>query len=465
MLVVQVAGYLMLLEFGMTGATARILIDHKDAKEAGRYGETILTGGLVFSIQGGIIILLGLLLSEPVIRLFSIPSALEPVAIHLLKWQTIAAAIATGFRIFGSILYANQRIDLVMMVSAGSQIVLLLLVWVILAQEGGLWSLPWAMILSTTLSSLLLVTACRILHLFPDRRAWGRPTFRRFQEIFSLGKDIFLVNVGSQFLEASQLMIVSRTMGLTAAAIWAVCTKIFTLIFQLVTRIEGTAIVFFSEMMVRGERERLVLRFRQVYQLTAGLAAVSVIAAVGINRDFVHAWAGENLAWHGINNALLAGLVYINCVLRCHTDLILVSKRIQAYRYLNFIEGILFIVLAVWASELVGFPGVLLAALACALLLRGSYAVWRSSRYFNLPMRFFAATWLARSIAAALLLIPFVIAAPYMTSFLHNPWLQLGASIAWCGLPGIVILAFLALPRDLRLELAGTLSRYLNLGK
>lgn len=462
MLVVQVAGYLSLLEFGMTAAAARILIDHKDDKSDGSYGATILTSTLFFLFLSVLIVAAGLLLAAPVIKLFAVPAELEAVAVHLLKWQAGATAITVAFRVFGSILYANQRIDLLMSVGASYQVISLLIVWWILSQGGGLWELPWAAVGTAILSSVTLALACLAARLIPQPGQWKYPTIKRFAGIARLGKDIFLVNVGTQLLEASQLMIVSRTMGVGAAAIWAVCTKIFTLVYQLLTKIEGTAIVYFSEMMVRGERPKLVARFKDVYQVTAGIAVVSVIIAMSINTYFVSVWAGHQLVWEQTNNILLAALVYINCVLRCHTDVILISKEIHGYRYINFLEGAAFIALAVWTAGTGGFPAILVSALFCAVLLRGTYSLWRSSRYFGLPARLFVFSWLSNSFLAGIVLTPLALIGWLLASGIGNPWTALATITIWSSLSGSMVIVTIAFPKELREECRSMLRNFIR---
>src|SRR5438045_1509867 len=61
-LVTQVGGYLLLIDFGISGASTRILIDHKDKKVEGGYGSVIKTGALVLLVQGACIALGGVLL-------------------------------------------------------------------------------------------------------------------------------------------------------------------------------------------------------------------------------------------------------------------------------------------------------------------------------------------------------------------------------------------------------------------
>src|SRR5436190_7630975 len=55
----QVAGYLILIDFGITGAVARILIDHKDDPAGAEYDSVIKTSLLVFVAQGLLIALAG----------------------------------------------------------------------------------------------------------------------------------------------------------------------------------------------------------------------------------------------------------------------------------------------------------------------------------------------------------------------------------------------------------------------
>src|ERR1700722_15591615 len=54
-----VTGYLLLIDFGMTGSAARILIDHKDNPTGGAYGSVIKISIVVSLFQGMIIAIAG----------------------------------------------------------------------------------------------------------------------------------------------------------------------------------------------------------------------------------------------------------------------------------------------------------------------------------------------------------------------------------------------------------------------
>ncbi len=453
-LLLQVAGYFTLIEIGMSAATARVLVDHKDDPNGGNYGSVILTGFCVFAVQGLIILVTGFSAAPWIIELVGVPEKLAETATILLRWLAGASAFAMTFKIYGSVLYANKRLDLIHVIIGGNVLLGLALLAVLLASGGGLLSLIWLFCAQAVVSVVLPIIGCHQSSLLPKSGSWGKPSMARFWELFGFGRDIFFINVGNQVLEASQLIIITRTMGLTAAAVWSVSTKLFGLVYQLVTKIQGTALVFFAEMMVRGERERLQIRFRQVYQLTAGVGVVSLAVAVAINQSFVSAWAKPTLAWSLWSSVLLGAFVLLNALTRCNGDLIIHTKRIAALRYVYFAEASAFVLVASWLSLTFGFNGVLGASLICLVVFRGTYTTWRLGRYFELPARVFWWTWLKRPLVTAFILAPFVFSAGWIASNAPTAWGQLFIAGSVVGIPAFITFFLVALPSDVKAELA-----------
>jgi O-antigen/teichoic acid export membrane protein len=452
-LMIQLGGYFTLIEIGMSAATSRILVDHKDNPNDGRYGAIIMTGFWVFSIQAAIVLFVGVLTAPWIIRVVGVPQHLTDVAVLLLRCLAFTTALSLVFRIYGSVLFAHKRLDLIHAFTGVNMLLGLGLLALILASGAGLAGLVWLFVAQATVTIILLVLAVYKLKLLPRKGHWGKPSMERFRELFGYGKDIFLVNVGSQVLEASQLIIVTRTMGLGAAAVWSVSTKLITLVYQLITKIEGTAIFFFAEMMVRGEKEKLAVRFGHIYQLTAGIGVVALAFMVAINKPFVSVWAEPSLAWSIYLSALLALLTILNSLIRCAGDLIVHTKNVAAYRYVYFAEAACFVVLALWCGNRIGFYGVLLASLVCLTVFRATYTTWRVAHYFNLPAETFWWSWLKRPIAAALILIPVVISAGYFGSIADDPLLKLLTTSICVGIPAAAALFWVALPRDITNEI------------
>lgn len=458
MLLVQLAGYLTLVEFGVAGAAARLLIDHKDRRDTSSYASLVLTGSVTFTIQAVVILFVGLLGAPRIVAIVGVPPELSASAIYLLRWLCACSAFTTVFKMFGAILYAHQRLDLLSYFAALNLIVGLGCMVTILVCGGGLVGLAIVFVAQALLTVACQAIACFRLRLLPSKREWGHTSMDQFKEMFTFARDVFLLNASNQLLEASQLIIVTRTMGLEAAAMWSVGTKIFTLIYQLLTKIEGTAIVFFSEMMVRGELERLKSRFRQIYQLSAGLVVTLLAVAVAINAPFVSVWAEPSLAWDMSLSAMMGVIVFLNVVTRCSVDLILHSKKVRGLRYLYLLEALAFVGLAFVLAPRMGFYGVLLSALCCLIFIRFGYTTWRVASYFQIPTWEVGWTWLRRSLLAGLALVPIVATAPWLVATFSSPFFQFGAVALWSGIAALFVFAFLALPTDSSIEIRAIIS-------
>lgn len=461
MLLTQVSGYLGLIELGVFGSATRILIDYKDNKDSDAYSSIVVTSAVILAAQGVIIAVACWFAAPLIVYAFNVPVALQELAIYLLKFMGLTLGLATCMKIFSAILYANQRIDLVVLFQAMSPLLSLAIIWPLLAYGFGLASLPWSFLPPVVLLSTVSWYACQRLGFLPAKIRLTNFRFSKVRELFQLGADFFLINIGTQLLEASQLMIVSRTMGLTAAAIWSVSTKLFNLLFQLIAKIENTAIVFFSEMIVRGEREKLQSSFRQMYQLTGGIAVCGMIGAAAINPYFVQAWAGSGVLWPSINNWLLAILLIFNLLLRCHTDFAMHTKKVGLLRFIFFFESLAFVVLALWAAPRFGFAGILVASISCALLFRASYAIQRTSTYFHVPVQEVGFRWITFLAwpTIAMVFVAFLIAT-FVASLPLSPILQVVISGFIAGLASLTILGTFGLPVTVRKLIAERFSKF-----
>jgi len=453
-LLLQVAAYFTLVEIGMASATSRILIDYKDRPDDGEYGATILTAFCVFAVQALVVLTVGLVAAPWIVAAIGVPTNFSEVATLLLRWLAFTSALTLASRVYGSLLYANKRLDIINALVGSNVLFGLAVLTIILSYGGGLVGLVWLFLSQAGFLIIFSILACHWLGLFPRKGKWGRPSVQSFKEIFVFGKDVFLFNAGNQVLEASQLIIVTRVMGLPAAAIWSVSTKLFMLVYQLVTKLEGTAIVFFSEMMVRGETGKLAERFRQIYQLTAGIAVVMLAVVVALNKPFVSVWTNSSLAWSVQLSALMALVVLGNTLTRCSADLIIHTKSLGAFRFIYFAEATAFVLLAFLLSTRLGFYGILGASLACLILFRATYTTWRMARYFKLPATTFWWSWLKQPILAAFVLFPFAFSAQWLAHSSPNAWAQLIIACLWIGVPATITLFAFALPSDVKEELS-----------
>ncbi|MBM3859934.1 MAG: hypothetical protein FJ395_09825 [Verrucomicrobia bacterium] len=455
-LVLQMAGYLALIDFGMTSAVARKLINYKDQRDGGQYGSLLQTGEIVFVVQGALIMLVGFLFSPALGTLLRIPETLRPEFIALMRWYCVLQGLMFSTRIFDQILFAHQRADIGNYTAALQQPVCLAIVWVSLCAGQRLNSILWA----TLFGWLFLVTAqsssCVRLQLLPRRGAWGRASWQKFNELFSFGRDAFLVAVGQQLLMASQTFIITRYLGLTAAATWSVCTKGYALLNLLVWRILDLSVPALSEMVVRGERERLRKRLQELLTLSGTMACVAAVLFALCNQSFVAVWTKGRIAWPAGNDLFLAGQMVLLALTHGHCSFIPATGRIGFLRYVYFIEGLAFVVIGSLGVKFIGIPALIASSIVCTMGFSGLYGFWHTAHYGKFSFRDILVHWQLPTVKVILVLAPITLMLWWLCRLLSPvPRLLVGG---FSGLiVGCYVLVRFGMPRSLQEEFVNRL--------
>jgi len=416
-LITGISGYIAMIDLGMTGSVARILVDYKDEPARGDYGSVILTGFLVTLVQGALILCASAALVFVVGTVPGVPASLA----RDFRWLLLAqcAFLAFGFlgRTFTNLLWAHQRTD----IGNYTQIVTLLInlgvLWLCFHRGVGLYSLLWGSAASTVVGLFLTGGVCVRLKLFPPPGRWGRPTWARFRELFSFGKDFFLYALGSQMVNASQTILVTVFLGLEPAAVWSVCTRTYNALSPLVWRVLDFSATPLSEMFVRGEQARFFARFRGITVLTAALAAVAGVLFAVCNQPFVRLWTSGKVGWSPLNDALLGGWLMLMAVQRCHCGMTGVRKQFGAVKYIYFLEGLVFIGLAALLTRWGGVTAIIGCSIAATFTLSFLYGLHKTKTDFKLGWIELLG-WLKPAGMILILLILVAIAVRWLAGFL-----------------------------------------------
>lgn len=433
-----ITGYLSLIDLGMSGSVARLLIDHKDDRSKGVYGSLIQTGCLVLISQGLLIGAIGFGIAPILTGLLQIPAHLHAEFVVLLRWQCTLLAFSFATRIFSHLLTAHQRVDVInycQVVSFGGNYLLL---WLFFSRGDGVFGWVWANLLSCMGNVLWLWTTCVRLKLFPPPGAWGRARWQYFCELFGYGKDLFLVAVGNQLITASQTMIITRTLGLQAAAAWSVGTKMFNLLLQLVWKIFDMSAPALSEMYVRKEHALLRTRFQAIVILSASFSGLVAVIYALTNSAFVTVWSHGKITWPTLNDVLLGGWMIVMAVLHCHNCFVLITKQVAFMRYIYFIEGIVFVLAALLVAPIGGLPAIIGCSVICSTVFSGAYGVWRSSKQFDRSFREVGLVWMQPLLKVLGLFLPLAIVVGWATRN-ADPLLTLVVNGLGCGPVGLYL--------------------------
>jgi hypothetical protein len=172
---------------------------------------------------------------------------------------------------------------------------------------------------------------------------------------------------------------------LDAAATFAIGTKAFTLFQQFTSKILESSAPALTEMFVRKEIDTLNIRFSNVIAITSFLATVGASVLVAGNTPLVNIWTSGVIHWTLPCDVLLGGLLIMTCTTRCLTGLFGIIGNLRPVRHIFFIEGCVFVCVAIPIASRFGIAGVLLTSLTTHMLITGILSV-RAVTKANLPM-------------------------------------------------------------------------------
>jgi len=366
-LALQVAGYLALLDLGMTSAISRFLADHKDEVNGGEYGSLLQTGALVFSSQGLLIAICGSALSFVAPDLLHIPSSLTNDFRVVLIIITIISGFTIATRSITAPLWAFQRMDLNYFTMMLVLISNLLMMWLGFHAGWGIYSLAYAGIPGAILTPIAVTFIAQKNGYYPSKGSWGSPRWDLFFKVFGFGKDVLLMSLGSQLVNATQIMILSRLSGLDNAATFSIGTKFFTMGQQFIGKILDSSAPALTEIFIRGDLKKVKERFSDVCFITLFLATIGASGLILGNQLLVSLWTLGAIHWEPIFDLLLAMLLIITSLSRCLVGIFGITGNLASVRYLYFLEGIFFIILAIPATRSFGILGLLGASLVSHL--------------------------------------------------------------------------------------------------
>lgn len=363
-LVVQLGGYLMLVDLGMSTSVARFLADFKDSKdEAEAYGDVLKTGELVFAIQALFVAFLAAACAFLLPAWLKLPPSLVGDFQKLIFLQGVVLAIGLAFRGKSSPLWAHQRIDITHWAATANLLTSLLVMSAGLYFGWGVDSL-WAASAAGALWTWILPwIACHRLHLYPKTLQHSSFQKALFFKMFGFARDVLLIQLGGLLCSGSQIILVTKFLGLEAAAVFSIATKTLTMSQQLVGRILESAAPGLTELFVRGERKRFAARFYQVTAISITFATLIGLTLMGVNRAFVSIWTHGKVQWGFLGDALIGTVLIFTVASRCFQGLFGITGELTRIRYLSLVEGMIFIILT-WALQgRGGLEGVVASAL------------------------------------------------------------------------------------------------------
>jgi O-antigen/teichoic acid export membrane protein len=452
-LTLQVATFIALIDLGMGSSIARILIDHKDDRHNGRYGGAIKSGFLVGFAQGLITLVVGLSLVWFLAGWLRLSTELARPFFWLMTGQVLLTSGVFSTRMFAQVLYAWQRIDITNYSGIIQLVVGFATLWAGFHAGFGVYSLLAGSVAGWVCGTVVSAVACHHLGHWPRKGEWGRASREQFRELFDYGASVFMISIGTQLIISSQTVLVSRQLGMEAAALWTVMTKMFTLVSQVVFRSIGNTLPAFAEMQVRGEWERLWHRYRTLFITMNVFAGMCAVLFAACNGSFVILWTQGKFSWPPLDNVLLAVWLVMSAQQCCHNSLILCLKEIGNLKYIFLLEGFAFIGMALVILPSTGMTGMLACSVFATILFTWLAGVWRIATLSKLGWKPMVWDWQMPLLRVLLVMVPIWLVMAWLLRG-QSDWLRFIVTGGVLALVGIWTSLHFALPENIVSELA-----------
>ncbi|WP_018970646.1 lipopolysaccharide biosynthesis protein [Rubritalea marina] len=380
LLSIQITNYLGLMTMGVNASVWRHLADHKDEVESNAYCDNLITGSVLFCVLGVLVVLCGGAIAYFAPSYLGVPKSLEEDFFKLFSQLSLVSGASILLLSISAPLRAFQRQDIINVGNSVSVLMSLLLLWFGLSRGIGVSAFALAQIPATLGVPVVYFLIGKKMRYYPNKLRWRKPGRGGAMKMLSFSRDSFFVHCGSVLVTSCQLIIISKFVGIQAAATYAVASKLPSMGRDLISAPISAASQGMTELYVRGETKKFIVKYRQLIELTVIGSLMLSVAITSGNCSFVKIWTNGEIVWSTSGDLCLALLVILRAFNANLMNAFALVKRLKGIRFINFLELFILIPVAIWTAQVYGVLGVLLASIVVQLLTTSIIVSWLASR-------------------------------------------------------------------------------------
>jgi O-antigen/teichoic acid export membrane protein len=400
-------GFLLLLDFGVVSSVGRLMGDPIHANDAAAYNRCLGLFTLVLALEGLLVLAAGYLSVDWLLDWFSVPGPLKPEGRSLWLWMVAANALTLPWKVYGGVLYAQNRSYWAAFSSALGTWASLISFFLFLQGGSGTMAYAYSTVLSMPFSYLLPWLAVKA---GPQR---FRISFRGLRwgelaSLFNFSSGFFVIGVAVQVIFFSQTLVITKLLGLRSVTLFQASTKAGTLGLKFLWQSFDAFNPRWQQLYVAGDRAHLAASFTRYTGLTMSVAFLGASWLVVLNHPFVIYWTKPELHLGAAFDVLVAIYLVQHAWNHCLSFCPPLAKRIRPMAAVAVLDMVLNVLVSVLFVKLVpawGVKGVLLGGILGSVT-STLYLTWCAPGYVFLTagriVRPFLGAWLVLGGNAAL---------------------------------------------------------------
>jgi O-antigen/teichoic acid export membrane protein len=364
-LVLSLALYIELFEFGLGAATVKSVAEDEARGDRERTHRSIATTFWMLAVPGVAALVFGVVIAAVFPYLFDIPADVEQATRILVLLIATDLAISIPSDTFGNTLMALQRYDLINVTLVVVMVAQAAAWWIVIALDGGLVALGIVTVvlsLGGQLSRFLLVR--RILggvDLSPrliDRE--------RVRPLAGLSVWYALAELSTLVIARLDVVVVGLVVGVPEAAVYAVGQKLALLARQAIDPIVLTFFPHSSALVALREGATLRTSILTGTRVSLAVAGPLTITLCLLAKPLLIVWVGEDFADGALVVVYLAAASAVSSLTRTGFEMLQGAGIARPAALVSLAEAVLNLTLSIVLGRTMGIEGVALATLIAA---------------------------------------------------------------------------------------------------
>lgn len=360
-IVMQIIGYGLIIDFGLSVALSRYLSQSFSASDNGTKFTKIFNIGQYFILStNALLSIFILVLAFTIDGLITGSNAIISEARTGLYFLSAWTILRTPLVLYGQGLLASQNMATANIIGLIGSISRLVLSLYLVFLGFGLIGLVGANIVSEFI--VLLFQKIYFKKLYPELDLhWRRPDMPLLKELFTFGLTYWGVNIAIVLTTGSDSIIVGHLYGVAAAAIFYTTKIPSFLIIQVIYKISDNAGPAANELLAQGNFDALRTAYLKILRYSLLLAVPVAIGIVGFNKGVITVWVGANQYAGSVMSFALAAFVLTQVISHINAMITLAVGNMRSWITISVLTGLITITLAYILGKSFGLQWVMVA--------------------------------------------------------------------------------------------------------
>ena len=440
----SVLGYMGLMDFGVTGATAAIAAKSNTKEDEHRINIIINNAFALQSIIGILIIIVGFMISFYFPEVFNMGNYSKEDAWLVFVMAIIGYGISFPLKSVKGLIRARQMISLVVWLEFVFFILVTVLNLYLLHLGFGLLALPVGALVVRLLSYPVYIHFAKKVYpqlcFEPSIITWVH-----MKDIFGVSSYWFVGMIAAMVIYSTDTILIGIFMSTAMVTMYALTLRLSEVMREFIYSISFTLMPAIGQIMGNGDIEKAREIYLRSQPVILSLAVVGAVFIYLFNAYFVGFWVGDEYFAGNTLSLIFAGMLFITVAFHSSSLVISADLKLKGVTITRISEACINIVLSILLVQSYGLEGIAFATLVTGILTSFWAVPYMTMKHLGVSFN----SWMKKIV---LKVLGVFVASVILAYFMQQLWVLGTAGVVFSlilySMGGMVILWFIAMDAE-----------------